>query len=316
MSRRIISDDDFIRLLETAGPAKTSAQLGIEVRRIYERRSRLEKKIGRQIKVPDNGKGVTRRADPHPNWLTLDIKNGSVLIGSDCHYWPGRITTAHKAFVQFARDLQPKAVIMNGDVLDGATISRHPPIGWENRPTLQQEIEACQERLAEIEKAAPNAKRYWPLGNHDSRLETRLATVAPEFARVHGTRLKDHFPYWHPCWSLCINDSVVVKHRDKGGQHAPFNNTLRSGRTIVTGHLHSLKVQPFTDYNGTRFGIDCGTMAEPYGPQFEDYTEHKSLDWRSGFAVLTFQDGRLLWPEIVPVTGEDEVQFRGKVVRV
>jgi hypothetical protein len=71
-----------------------------------------------------------------------------------------------------------------------------------------------------------------------------------------------------------------------------------------------------TDYNGTRWGVDTGTMADPRGPQFIDYLEDNVTDWRSGFAVLTFFKGRLLWPEVVHVTGEDEVEFRGKVIRV
>jgi hypothetical protein len=112
-----------------------------------------------------------------------------------------------------------------------------------------------------------------------------------------------------------------VKHRIKGGIHATRNNTLNSGRTVITGHLHSLKVTPMTDYNGTRWGIDCGTMMEPgigktWGEQALNYTEDNPLDWRSGFAILTFHKGRLLWPEVVHVIGEGKVDFRGKVYEV
>ena len=49
-------------------------------------------------------------------------------------------------------------VIANGDVLDGATISRHPRIGWESRPTVQQEIEAMCLRMREVELAASGAQ--------------------------------------------------------------------------------------------------------------------------------------------------------------
>jgi hypothetical protein len=204
---------------------------------------------------------------------------------------------------------------MNGDVLDGATISRHPPIGWDNVPSLESEIGACQERLGEIQRAAPNAKRYWPMGNHDARLECKLAAVAPEFAKVHGTRLKDHLPYWQPCWSLCVNDDVVIKHRFRSGMHAPHNNTLWAGKTILTGHLHSLKVMPISDYNGTRFGVDTGTLADAYGPQFE-YCEQNPVNWRSGFIVLTFRGGELMWPEICRTLEDGVVDFRGERINV
>ena len=109
---------------------------------------------------------------------------------------------------------------------------------------------------------------------------------------------------------------MVIKHRYKGGIHATHNNTLWAGKTVVTGHLHSLKVTPFSDYNGIRWGVDTGTLADPYGPQFENYTEQNPANWRSGFVVLTFKDGTLLDPEIVRVVGERKVSFRGEVVRV
>ena len=108
----------------------------------------------------------------------------------------------------------------------------------------------------------------WTLGNHDGRFETRLATVAREYAELHGVSLKDHFPAWGACWAAWINNDVVVKHRYKGGVHATHNNTMWAGKTIVTGHLHSAKVTPFDDYDGTRYGVDCGCLADPYGDQF------------------------------------------------
>lgn len=108
----------------------------------------------------------------------------------------------------------------------------------------------------------------------------------------------------------------MVKHRFKNGVHATHNNTVNSGVSIVTGHLHSLKVTPFSDYHGTRFGVDTGTLADPSGPQFVNYTEANPTNWRSGFAVLTIHNGKLLWPELVHVIEPGKVEFRGVVLDV
>jgi hypothetical protein len=89
-----------------------------------------------------------------------------------------------------------------------------------------------------------------------------------------------------------------------------------SGKTIVTGHLHQLKVTPLSDYNGRRYGVDSGTLADPYGPQFEAYTEQNPMNWASGFVVLTFKDGRLLPPELVTVMDDGVVAFRGELIEV
>lgn len=313
MSKAKCDDKTFADLFQKYGGTETAKRLNITERNVFARRANLEKKLGRALNAP----GLRRQKIFHPHRVVLEIKNGIALVGGDAHYWPGPATTAHRAFVKFCKELKPDAVIMNGDVFDGASISRHPPIGWESQPTVQQEIETVQERLGEIEKAAFKARKVWPLGNHDARFETRLAQVAPEYAKVHGMHLADHIPNWEPCWSCWINGDVVVKHRYKGGIHATHNATLWAGKTVVTGHLHSLKVTPFSDYAPRpRWGVDTGTLADPDGPQFVDYSEDSPKNHRSGFIVLTFRDGVLLWPEVVHVFDENRVEFRGQLYEV
>lgn len=315
MTRRF-TDEQFIAAWGKYGsPSQVAAALGLSVRNVHINRRRIEHERSVELTVRPPEK-IHFELSEHPSITHLDVQDGVVLVASDCHYWPGIVTPGHMAFVQFCKELRPAAVVMNGDVLDGARISRHPPIGWEDRPQLIHELETCKQRLTEVEDAAPNAKKVWTLGNHDGRFETKLASVAPEFAKVHGVHLQDHFPRWTPAWAAWINLNTVVKHRYKNGIHAAHNNTVSAGKHMVTGHLHSLKVTPYSDYNGTRYGVDTGTLAPVYGPQTSDYTETNPVNWRQGFVVLTYHRGQLLWPEIVYVRGEDEIEFRGKVHRI
>lgn len=247
--------------------------------------------------------------------VTLD--DGIVLVGSDAHWWPEQRTHAERAFIQFAAMLQPDIIVANGDFFDGAGISRFSESTWVGRdkmPTVAGQLEATRENLRDIEFAAKGARRIWTLGNHDWRFERYLIERVPEFSGVIGTSLKDHFSAWEPAWSAEINNSVMILHSYRGGIHAPWNNVVYGGRTIVTGHLHRLQVRPFTDYNGTRWGVDCGMLADPRGPQFE-YTRDTPLDWRSGFVVLTFRRGRLLWPELVWVRSDGVAEWRGEELR-
>jgi hypothetical protein len=117
--------------------------------------------------------------------------------------------------------------------------------------------------------------------------------------------------------SVWATPDVVIKHRWKGGTHATHANASLSGKTMVTGHLHSLKVTPFNDYNPfTRYGVDTGTLAHPNGPQFA-YGEDNPLNHRSGFVILSFSEGKLLMPEIVQVWGDEgQVEFRGQIINV
>ena len=311
--RQAVKDAEFPELFARHGAAGIARMLNLDIRRVYKRRREVEKRLGVALSPPTRTSGGhVQQLDQHPGAIQLGLQDGFVLIGSDSHYHPGIVSTAHRAFVEFAKEYKPKVIVKNGDEFDFSSISRHAPIGWEKRPTVAEEIENTGAMLSEIEKAAPNARRIWPLGNHDSRFETRIATIAPEYAKVNGVHLKDHFPKWESCWAALINDNTVIKHRFKSGVHAPHNNSLWAGRSIITGHLHSLKVMPISDFNGTRWGVDCGMMADPYGPQFYNWTELNPVNWRSGFVFLTVRKGRILWPEVVWVSGPNTIQFRGR----
>jgi hypothetical protein len=313
MARSSVSDEVIVESITQLGMQGTANKFGLDLRNLHYRRRSLEARLN--IKITPKS-AVQDYSVKHPERLTFHVDDGWVLVGSDAHYWPNVISTAHRGFVQACKELRPKLVILNGDIFDGASVSRHSPIQWESRPSVQQEIEACTERLDEIKNAAKNADLVWTLGNHDARFESRLAQAAPEYAKVHGVHLKDHFPEWLPCWSIWINDEVVVKHRFKGGMHAPQNNTLWAGKTMVTGHLHSQKVQPITDYNGTRWGVDCGTMADIFAESFRDYMEDSPRNWVSGFGAFRFVDGELLQPMMARVVRDGVIDFMGKLHHV
>lgn len=315
MGAKKISDQEFIDLWnEHQSITKIAAVTGMDLRGLKRRRNSLE--IEKNIKLRQihiDAHAIERKID-------LGIKNGTVIVFSDAHFWPGIRSTAFKGLLYAIGVYAPTAVIANGDIFDGASISRYARIGWDKSPSVIEELKACQACMSEIEEVAKatrhNVRLLWPLGNHDARFETFLATNAPQFEHTTGFKLSDHFQKWKKCWSVWLNEKVVVKHRNKGGIHATHNNTVQSGVTMVTGHLHSLKVTPYVDYNGVRYGVDTGTLADIYGPQFENYLEQNPVNWRSGFAILTFVNGVLLIPELVMVHTQDTIQFRGEVIDV
>ena len=315
MGAKKISDQEFIDLWnEHQSITKIATVTGMDLRGLKRRRNSLE--IEKNIKLRQihiDAHAIERKID-------LGIKNGTVIVFSDAHFWPGIRSTAFKGLLYAIGVYAPTAVIANGDIFDGASISRHARIGWDKSPSVIEELKACQACMSEIEEVAKaarhNVRLLWPLGNHDARFETFLAANAPQFEHTTGFKLSDHFQKWKKCWSVWLNEKVVVKHRNKGGIHATHNNTVQSGVTMVTGHLHSLKVTPYVDYNGVRYGVDTGTLADIYGPQFENYLEQNPVNWRSGFAILTFVNGVLLIPELVMVHTQDTIQFRGEVIDV
>jgi UDP-2,3-diacylglucosamine pyrophosphatase LpxH len=268
---------------------------------------------------PEAVESVTRTSSR----IDVSLWDGQILLGSDLHASPTEPpSTAWRAFVQLTKELQPQAVVLNGDVCDFPTISKHERADWsDRRPTVKEEIACAQARLREIEKAvARETDLYWGRGNHCARFEKVLAAKTPDLEGLLGTRLADHFSErWQHCVSLRVNGNVRIKHQLKGGSTAAFANAKAAGCTIICGHTHSLKVVPVSNYTGTFFGVDSGMLANPQSALF-GYTEDAPCDWRSGFILLTFCAGVLQWPEVINVVtesadpGTGQVWFRGKLI--
>ena len=317
MSNAKCSDAEFIEtwIKQKGHAANVGKALGIGERAVYWRRNSIEARNG--VALPSSDHSTTGRPKEFVSKIghriTLTLKDGVAVVFGDAHYWPGDASLAHKALIRYIKLYIPSVIICNGDAFDGAKISRHPPTGWAKMPDVADELAYCVEMIGEVEGAAPpKAKLCWNMGNHDTRFSARIAQTAPEYVRVKGTDLPDHFPAWNFAWSTFINDDVVCKHRLKGGVHATWNNTLHSGKSIVTGHLHRLAVNPLTDYNGRRYGVDNGTLSD-FGPEESKFTygEDAPFNWGGGFAVLTFKGGRLLPPELA-VVQDKIVYFRGE----
>jgi hypothetical protein len=321
---KAVNDDEFIEIWQRLkSPAKVARAMGVDPRSVHSRRRDVEARYGIALKTK-NPKGnpaasqlAEERARKYERDMMLEITDGTVMIASDCHYWPGIVTEAHKAFCRLAKELKPKMVILNGDVLDGARISRHSRIMWEKQPDLKDEIHSVQDRCAEIERAAGRAKLLRTIGNHDARFETYLSNRVGEFEELTGMTLLDYLPRWRAGWCIHLNGQTdgwaTIRHRPvSGGIHSAYNSTLRAGVHYVHGHMHKLQVTPWGDYRGRRYGVDTGTLAEINGPQF-NYTEASPVNWASGFAVLTFHKGRMLQPELC-VVEQGEAWFRGAKV--
>lgn len=318
------SDQQFIALWKECQSAKQVAErLGVDPRNVADRRRRIEGRYSIVLPTYDPRRPQYNTVDvKHKARINLTVQDGVLPVAGDIHIWPGERTTVQRAYVEMVKRLKPMAVILIGDVFDGARVSRHPRIGFlENRPTVRDEIRAVTDYLTELEDAAPKgAKLIWCLGNHDARYESYLASAVPEMEGVEGMHLKDHFPLWLPCWSVHINEGTpshtVIKHRWHNGIHAAYNNALKSGVSFVTGHLHKLDSRKWADFRGNRYGVDTGLMADVDDPQFVHYTEDNPKDWTSGFAVISYKDGKMMRPEFVQKWSDGEVEFRGETFSV
>lgn len=318
MPRASVSDEEFLALWDKyKSPTKISRYLKIDLRGVYARRRRLEKKLETEIKTHHKVKKENYRH-------ILENVVGPVVVFSDLHAWPGETSPGFFALLELIKELKPKVIINGGDTFDGARISRHPPTGFLDLPEVQEELEWAITLMKKIEEVAPKGSSLiWTAGNHDSRFTTRLAMQAPEYAKVKGFDLKDHFPKWAFCWSCVLNPKTPgetwVKHRWHGGVHAAYSNCLKAGTNWCAGHTHALEAKPITDYRGRRWGVQSGTLS-PLGVEAGDkfsYGEDAPTQACQGFVVLHFTKGpdfMLLPPELVETIGKD-VWWRGRKIQ-
>lgn len=259
--------------------------------------------------------GVAISGTRLPQRVRTEFRDGVVLAFSDAHFWPEHRSVAHAAFLRLAPQLKPIGLIDVGDSLDGATISRHPMTGNDDLPTPEEELYAVLEQRGEMMEACPGARKYWTPGNHCLRWDIYLAQNAPKMVGLKGLTLAANLPGWKMAYGLEINwntDPFLVLHNWKGGAHSSFNNAKDTGVHVMSGHDHASAMARYTNERGTLYGFNPGTFADPSAPSFR-YTQGRPKNWRQGFGVLTFREGRLLPPEMVEVQ-RGVAYFRGEPV--
>jgi hypothetical protein len=317
-----IPPQDFAAVWHQEGgsPAAVARRLGVHERAVYSRRARL---VERGYDLATASGHIDNDAPRHayaPR-VMLYVEDGSVVVWSDRHRWPGDgITPAEAALLALLPALDPVAIISNGDELDGARASKHPPLGWERKPDMASELAEVQVGLRRIAEHAPRAKRFRTVGNHCRRYDYHLSKSAPDYRGIVGMRLSDHLPDWSESWSVHINPetpggAAVVKHKIGNGVTAGRTNAIKAGVTIVTGHTHRLSVDAVETYAGRHYGVQTGTLGHPRGAHAE-YAEDNPDAGRAGFVVLTWRAGVLQPPELCEVDDAGVAWFRGEPVTV
>lgn len=285
-------------------------RLNVTLRKVQERRRRVEAYLGQRL--PSLGGTEPLKYVPQ---YTQDIEvSGTVIVASDLHHWPGHEPFAWFMLIEAVKQYKPVEVWLNGDIFDWSSL-RFPRKGWEQRPSAAEEMECARDRTQALTKACDKvkARKRLTMGNHDERFDKYLAQRASEIEGFPGLTFESQIKHWEQGWelyhSLRVNDHMVVKHTWHGGVHGAYNNVLRSGVSMVTGHSHKLHARHWSDYRGVRWAIETGFIGEIQGPQFS-YGDGNPADWCPGFAVLHL-DGEHLDHELIECHGT-QARMNGK----
>lgn len=134
---------------------------------------------------------ITALAARPEGWKRPKIKprkkagNELVCICGDQHA-PEHDREFHAKFLSWLRENQPHKIVILGDLLENADVSR-----WadrEGQATAKESIDQAYFLLRDYIDAAPDAQIIWICGNHDHRVETYASTNAQKVSKNSSTR--------------------------------------------------------------------------------------------------------------------------------
>ena len=262
------------------------------------------------------------------------VTDGLVLFIGD-HHAPHHDPVLHRLVICWLRTNRPEQIVVLGDLMDYAQVSRHRKSGVE--PSMQETIDAGYEILRGYVDASPGSRIRLLAGNHEDRLFNSLSdrgflsiaglkqaeATLPVLSMSHLLRLdelgiEEVFPpvgcsYEHaevPVFGFGVDD-LYAQHgliASRGSGSSALKSVERHMRSIVMGHTHrqSLVRRTFWGPQGsyTFTACEAGTAAlvDKTGLSYAGQP-----DWQQGFAVgqrvndrwtldlATFDNQRLVW---------------------
>ena len=244
------------------------------------------------------------------------------LIAPDSHGM--HIDPAAKAaFLRDAKKLQPSEIVFLGDHLDcGGVFSSHAR-AYTNElvESYEDDVNAANAFLDEVQKAAPGAACHYIEGNHEARVE-RWATStftnkkdADKLLEVYGPakslRLRErgikYYRRSEQYMGLSIPGTIRLgkcffTHGISHSKHAAATHLARFGASVVFGHIHRSQAVIERTVTSDGFGAWCpGTLAK-----LQPLYQHTSpTSWSHGYAVqLVNRSGRFLHVNVPIYRGE------------
>ena len=259
------------------------------------------------------------------------VKAGLIFAFGDQHV-PHHNLDLHASACQMLREHRPEQLILVGDLLDYAAVSRWRKSG--NEVSLQETIDTAWGVLRDYVEASPGTRVRFVDGNHEERLPNLLSDrgmgqvaglrrpgdLNPLLSTSHILRfdelgIEQVFPpegAGYKQAEIKVLPNLAARHggsikRDSGASGVAMLKQTR--RNIVFGDTHRQSITFLTwwdieDKQHQLMALETGTMANV---DHTGLTYASEPDWMMGFGVIqvvgerfspelaTFVDGKLLW---------------------
>lgn len=270
-------------------------------------------------------------------FLKFADKDVITFVSSSDHHSSKVDPFAMRVLKEFLEWAQPDLNVVNGDAHEFQAFSTHRKFPGHFDMSGAEEVDFVVENIyAPMQKAAPNARHIWVMGNHDYRFVRYIADHASELAGFDGLNLIDAFRLRElgidlVCRSnflaptakmrkrdvaenwLVVEDCMVFTHGEFAGRNHDEQHYRRFNMSGTNGHVHNPS-QSF--FNSLSTG-PCSWTTSPMMAGLAVGRDYVSLpsQWQSGFIWGTI-DKRTKDVQQVIVTVRDTATFGGRTWRI
>lgn len=210
-----------------------------------------------------------------------------ILVIPDTHV-PFEDGAAFAVMMAAARVVRPDTVVFLGDFADFASVSFHPRKLGARGYTLQEEAEAVNKRLDEVQ-ALGASRVVFVKGNHEYRLERFLSEKAPElFGLVDTAALfqlkergwecveyRDHLKIGRMHFTHDVGHAGIYAHRQ---------SRMAYEGNVVLGHTHRLAMEiAGTSKGPAHVGASFGWLGDRRSIDYMHIA--KAAQWVLGFGL-------------------------------
>lgn len=217
------------------------------------------------------------------------ISQSKILNISDLHF-PYHDNTAIKLALEYGLNKKVDCILINGDLIDFAGISRHEK-DWRQR-SINDEFNSVRAFLNGLRKLFPTQRIIFKYGNHDERWEKYLFLKAPELFDCTDFQLEVLLKLGELKIEV-VKDKRPVKigkltvlhgHELTGGSggvnpaRATFLKTLDS---VIVGHYHKRSSHDETTMNGNVISVHSQGCLCGMNPHYMPINR-----WNQGFSYI------------------------------
>ena len=243
-----------------------------------------------------------------------------VVFPTDEHH-PFANYKAINLALQITADFNPDIRITGSDGVDFYSLSsfdKNP----ERIHTLQDELDSWASTQRSWLDAAPNARNYFIVGNHEDRLR-RFIWKNQELSGLRGLNLSNLFEFDQlgitlaprDGLELIIKKKLIITHGSVVRNYSAYTaraelEAKRYNMNVMTGHTHRGGRFLTTTPGGIVEAVECFCLCS-LAPEYKSYP-----DWQQGLVLA--EVGEIVSIEMIPfhqIKGDMVARWRGKEYR-